>query len=170
TVWVAFTPANLVNGCMKMIPGSQKRQVPHRDTFDEHNLLTRGQEIAVEVDETEAVPIELKPGQASLHHVLMWHGSAPNRSGDRRIGFAIRYVPTYVRQLAGETDGAMLVRGVDAFHHFAPERPPAADLDAAARAHHAEAVGRSAKLLYRGTESSASPDPPIALRWARTRR
>ena len=66
------------------------------------------------------------------------------------IGFAIRYIPTYVKQLAGAVDGAMLVRGVDDYHHFVPEHTPASDLAPTARAHHAEAVARSAKILYRG--------------------
>ena len=87
----------------------------------------------------------------SLHHVRMIHGSPANRSDDRRVGFAIRYIPTSVRQLAGDGDSAMLVRGVDDYHHFAPERPPAADLAPEARAHHAAVVAQSAKILYRGT-------------------
>ena len=151
TVWVAFTPADLVNGCMKMIPGSHKRQVSHRDTFDKHNLLTRGQEIAVRVNEDEAVAIELKPGQASLHHVLMWHGSAPNRSANRRIGFAIRYVPTYVRQIAGASDSATLVRGRDEYGNFELEPAPTADMDPAAVALHTAITERQQKVLYRGT-------------------
>ena len=70
----------------------------------------------------------------SLHHVKLIHGSGPNRADDRRIGFAIRYVPTYVRQTAGAEDSAMLVRGVDVHHNFLEETPPAADLDEAALA------------------------------------
>ena len=58
------------------------------------------------------------------------HGSPPNPSNDRRIGFAIRYIPTSVRQLAGE-DSATLVRGVDTYHHFEPEPRPARDMDPA---------------------------------------
>jgi hypothetical protein len=73
------------------------------------------------------------------------------RSGDRRIGFAIRYIAPHVRQLAGDDDSAMLVRGVDEHHHFAPEPAPAFDLAPEARAHHAESVARSARILYRGT-------------------
>ncbi len=71
-------------------------QIPHRDTFAQDNLLTRGQEIMVEVDESGAVPLVLRPGEMSLHHVRLVHGSPPNPSGDRRIGFAIRYVRTRV--------------------------------------------------------------------------
>ncbi|HEV7602187.1 MAG TPA: phytanoyl-CoA dioxygenase family protein, partial [Bradyrhizobium sp.] len=74
TAWIAMSPANKVSGCMKFIAGTHKQQVQHEDTFDQNNLLTRGQEIAVKVDEKKAVYVELEPGQASLHHVLLFHG------------------------------------------------------------------------------------------------
>jgi non-heme Fe2+,alpha-ketoglutarate-dependent halogenase len=151
TAWLAFTDATVENGAMRMVPGSHGEQLVHRDTFAPHNLLSRGQEIAVEVDEARGVDVLLRAGEMSLHHVRMVHGSPANRSDDRRIGFAIRYIPTYVKQLAGAADGAMLVRGVDDDHHFVAERAPAADLSSEARAHHAESVARSAKILYRRT-------------------
>ena len=65
----------------------------------------------------------------SLHHVLMFHSSPPNRSHDRRIGFAIRYLPTRVRQVAGSGDSALLVRGIDTYRHFEAEVLPARDLE-----------------------------------------
>jgi len=151
TAWVAITDATVDNGAMRMVPGSHGEQLAHRDTFAANNLLSRGQEIEVEVDDARGVDVVLRAGQMSLHHVRMVHGSPPNRSDDRRIGFAIRYIPTHVRQLAGDTDGAMLVRGVDDHRYYVPERPPAADLSPEARAHHAESVARSARILYRGT-------------------
>jgi chlorinating enzyme len=151
TAWVAFTDATVENGAMRMVPGSHGEQLAHRDTFAPHNLLSRGQEIAVEVDDAHGVDVVLRAGEMSLHHVRMVHGSPANRSGDRRIGFAIRYIPTHVRQIAGGEDGAMLVRGVDDYHHFAPERAPTSDLAPEARAHHAESVARSGRILYRGT-------------------
>jgi ectoine hydroxylase-related dioxygenase (phytanoyl-CoA dioxygenase family) len=146
-----MTPADLQNGCMKFMPGSHREQVVHRDTFDQHNLLTRGQEVEVAVDESLAACVELKPGQASLHHVMLVHGSAPNRSGDRRIGFAIRYIPTRIRQVAGMTDSATLVRGTDAYGNFEHEPRPLTDCDAAALAAHAAVTERQQKVLYRGT-------------------
>jgi non-haem Fe2+, alpha-ketoglutarate-dependent halogenase len=75
TAWIAISPANKISGCIKFIAGTHRQQVQHADTFDRNNLLTRGQEIAVDVDEAKAVYVELKPGQASLHHVLLFHGS-----------------------------------------------------------------------------------------------
>jgi len=151
TLWLAFTPANLENGCMKFLPGSQNTQVAHTDTFHKDNLLTRGQEIAVEVDDSQGVYGVLAPGQASLHHVLLVHGSAPNRSQDRRIGLAIRYIPTYVKQAVGVQDSATLVRGTDTFGHFEHEPRPIADRDPAALEFHAGVVRRQAQVLYRGT-------------------
>lgn len=58
-------------------------QLAHRDTFAPNNLLSRGQEISVEVDEREAVALELRVGEMSLHHVRLIHGSDPTR---RTIG------------------------------------------------------------------------------------
>jgi hypothetical protein len=121
---VAFTEAVEANGAMEYIPGSHKfDQIPHRDTFAKNNLLTRGQEVMVEVDHSRRQIITLRPGEMSLHHVRLVHGSPPNPSNDRRIGFAIRYIPTSVAQLAGE-DSATLVRGEDRYHHFALEPEP----------------------------------------------
>ncbi|MSP05626.1 MAG: phytanoyl-CoA dioxygenase [Acetobacteraceae bacterium] len=151
TVWLALTPANDINGAMKFLPGTQHEQLGHQDTFHQDNLLSRGQELAVEVNEEESVLVTLEPGQASLHHVMLFHGSAPNRSADRRIGLAIRYIPTYVRQIAGVRDAATLVRGVDRYKHFDAEPAPDFDLAPDAVARHAAIVGQQAQILYRGT-------------------
>jgi non-haem Fe2+, alpha-ketoglutarate-dependent halogenase len=152
TAWVAFTDATPENGYMQFIPGTHKvEQLPHLDTFHRDNLLSRGQEIAVEVDRSKAVGIALRAGEMSLHHIKLVHGSEPNRSADRRIGLAIRYIPTYVRQTKVR-DAAMLVRGTDKYGHFDPEPRPRVDLDAAALAAHAESVGRQVKALYQGTD------------------
>jgi len=159
TAWIALTPSNASNGAMGYIPGTHTRdQIPHRDTFAKDNLLTRGQEVAVEVDPAQAVTIELAPGEMSLHHVRLVHGSPPNPSGDRRIGFAIRYIPTSVRQVAGE-DSATLVRGVDNYHHFEHEPRPARDMDPEFVALHKAIAERNARILYRGTDVKSYNDP-----------
>jgi non-haem Fe2+, alpha-ketoglutarate-dependent halogenase len=151
TAWVALTPSNEANGAMRVIPGTHKmEQIPHRDTFQPHNLLTRGQEIAVTVDEGRAHTIELQPGEMSLHHVRLVHGSPANASAARRIGFAIRYIPTRVRQLQG-SDSATLVRGEDRFRTFEHEPRPARDLDPALVEVHRQVTARNARILYSGT-------------------
>ena len=159
TAWVALTPSNLDNGAMAVIPKSHTiDQIPHRDTFDRHNLLTRGQEVAVEVDEREAVPLVLRPGEMSLHHVRLVHGSPPNPSPDRRIGFAIRYIPTSIYQLEG-TDSATLVRGADRYGNFELEPRPERDMQDDMLALHRRLTERAARILYRGTGVDNFNDP-----------
>ena len=119
TAWLALSPANTASGCMRFLPGSHhQHQVPHNDSFDENNLLSRGQEVAVEVDDAEGVNIELTPGQASLHHGHLFHASGPNTTGDRRIGAAIRYIRPSMRQTSGDKALVALVNGHDAYNHF----------------------------------------------------
>lgn len=155
TAWIALSPANLESGCMKFVPGSQTQDhLQHVDTFHKNNLLSRGQEIAVKIDQELTVDCILNPGEMSLHHVKVVHGSEPNRSNNRRIGLAIRYIPTDVRQLKVR-DSATLVRGVDRDGNFDLEPRPKRDLDDAALAAHADAVGRQVKALYSGTDKQA---------------
>src|SRR5271163_864975 len=152
TAWVAFSDSVVANGAMRVIPGSHlMEQLEHRDTFAPDNLLSRGQEISVQVDEREAVALELRAGEMSLHHVRLIHGSDPNPSDTRRIGFAIRYIPTYVRQSVGGTDHATLVRGTDRHHNFAAEQPPEYDMAPEAIAFHTAVSGAHAQILMRDT-------------------
>lgn len=154
TAWLAMSDAPVESGAMKFLPGSHKQQqIPHVDTFHEHNLLTRGQEIAVEVDERQAVDVPLEAGEISLHHILAVHGSKPNTTDDRRIGLAIRYIPTHVRQVKLR-DSATLVRGEDRYGHFDLMPAPKADLDAEALAAHEDAMSRVVAALYQGTDKT----------------
>jgi len=124
TAWVALTAATPANGCMRFIPGSHQREiVGHRDTFDETNMLSRGQEISVDVNEAEAVDAVLQPGEMSLHHGHLFHASNPNTSTGRRIGLVIRYVTPAMKQVSGRSTFAHLVAGEDRFGHFELLRP-----------------------------------------------
>lgn len=119
TCWVALSSANADSGCMKFVAGSHKQRiVPHIDTYGDDNLLSRGQEIAVEVDEADATLVELEPGQASMHHGHLFHASGPNVSNDRRIGVAIRYIQTSMKQDSGDRPLVSLASGVDRFGNF----------------------------------------------------
>ncbi|MGJ8627915.1 MAG: phytanoyl-CoA dioxygenase family protein [Sulfitobacter sp.] len=119
TCWFALSDASVESGCMKFVPGSHKKRiVAHVDTFSENNLLSRGQEIAVDVDENDAVHAALKPGQASMHHGHLFHASGPNTTDDRRIGAAIRYIRPEMKQENGTKSLVALVAGQDGFGHF----------------------------------------------------
>ena len=125
TVWVALSSANRESGCMKFVAGSHKQRiVQHVDTYAEDNLLSRGQEIAVDVNEADAVYAELKPGQASMHHGHLFHSSGPNTTDDRRIGSAIRYIKPSMKQESGDRPLVALASGVDRFRNFSTAATP----------------------------------------------
>jgi ectoine hydroxylase-related dioxygenase (phytanoyl-CoA dioxygenase family) len=129
TAWVALTPATVENGCMRFLPGSHKHDlVAHVDSFAQDNLLTRGQEIAVKVDEANAVDVVMRAGQASFHHGHMYHASGPNRTSARRVATAIRYVATSMKQKSGDKLLVSHVSGNDRYGHFNVVPSPAGRL------------------------------------------
>jgi ectoine hydroxylase-related dioxygenase (phytanoyl-CoA dioxygenase family) len=142
TAWIALSRSFAGNGAMQVVPGTHTGgQLPHVDTFDEANALARGQEIAVEVDDEDVVTLELEPGEMSLHHIGVVHGSQPNGSDEPRIGFAVRFIAAEVRQ-EGEATIAMLARGEDRYGNFELLDPPTSS-DAG------EIEGRRAKVVAR---------------------
>ena len=118
TAWLALSPVTPESGCMRFLAGSHTAVAEHNDAADTDNMLSRGQAIAVEVDEQKAVDVVLTAGQMSLHHGRTFHASRPNRSQDRRIGLAIRYITPAVRQTRLTRDFAMLARGKDSCGNF----------------------------------------------------
>lgn len=153
TAWLALSPATIESGCMRILPGSHKGEIlPHRDEFKEHNLLSRGQEIAVPVDESKAVSMELAAGQISLHNVRLAHASTPNRSGDRRIGLSMHYIPTSTRQIARDWDSATLVRGEDRYDHFTATPRPTRDLEEEAIKFHQRATDAFRAIVFKDAE------------------
>ena len=102
TPWIALSPSNLETGCMTMILGSHKQEIrKHEDTFAEHNILTRGQ-IIPDVDESKGVDLILEPGEMSIHNGAIIHGSKPNKSQQRRIGFSLQsYMSPAIEQVMG---------------------------------------------------------------------
>lgn len=152
TPWIALSPSSLESGCMSMIPGSHRRQIQrHDETFDENNILTRGQSIHG-IDESNAVDLILRPGQMSVHHAKVIHGSKPNLSQQRRIGYALQsYMAPPARQVLGENYW-LPVRGQD-WHDASPRLTrPLADMDADGVANRQLANENWASILYQGAE------------------
>ena len=153
TAWLALSPATLESGCMRVLPGSHRGDLLlHKDKYQSDNLLTRGQEIAVEVDEAKTVAMPLSPGEISLHNVRLAHASGPNRSTDRRIGLSLHYMPTCTRQIVGKWDTAALVRGEDQFGHFTLTPRPAHDLDPATVLFHEKATNAMREIVFKDAE------------------
>jgi non-heme Fe2+,alpha-ketoglutarate-dependent halogenase len=140
TAWVALTPATPENGCMRYAPANHHGRIAHVERPDPDNILSRGQELAVAVDEATAVDVALAPGEVAFHHGLAPHASGPNRTDAPRIGFAIRYASTAVQQSAGPPISARLARGTDRHGHFRLETGPDRAGSSASRAEHLRAL------------------------------
>ena len=142
---------------MEVVPGSHRLgQLPHAEMQDPENLLSRGQELAVDVDRSKTAYMPVKAGQFSLHHTHLVHNSRPNRSNDRRIGLGISYIPTWARCTSATRVTAMLVRGEDKYGHFDDERRPTQEAGAEERAFHAEAVARFRAMNASETENKVA--------------
>ncbi|MDX6249953.1 MAG: hypothetical protein QOF10_3313 [Kribbellaceae bacterium] len=96
TLWLAVDHSTPQNGCVRVVPGSHLGPTAElRDNLDVASVL--GKEIAVEVDESQAVGMVLAPGDVEVHHPNIVHGSTANTSPNRRCGLTIRYIPTSTR-------------------------------------------------------------------------
>lgn len=156
SAWLALSPVTVANGCMRFVPGSHRRSIEtHVDTFAGDNQLSRGQELAVEVDEADAVPVTLAPGELSLHHGRLFHASGANRTDGWRIGITLIYVTPAMRQVVASKDYAQLVRGRDPCGHFGPVPRPRFDFDPICIEAHAALARAKSEALYQGADRGA---------------
>ncbi len=126
TAWIALSPATVESGCMDLVKGSHKNAIlPHTDTHAKNNMLSRGQEVDVDVSDDDKTAVVLQPGEMSLHHGQTIHGSKPNTSNDRRIGFAIRYINPQAVQQSDIREYAVLARGMNSTQSFIHHAKPA---------------------------------------------
>jgi non-heme Fe2+,alpha-ketoglutarate-dependent halogenase len=154
TVWTAFTEANEENGCLQFIPGTQETmfydEMKGMHLHYESDAINRREKDGVKrgffgydyrqlqldpdwkPDESKAVSMVMRPGQAILFWSTLMHSSFPNNSktNEMRLAFASRYVPTSVR-IYPDTDiveeyggsvsldkyGAVLVAGKNEYTH-----------------------------------------------------
>ena len=87
--WLTFDDVTIDSGCMWVIPGGHRSMVEHR-------AIEGGLEISG-VDESAAVPVELKAGQCMFHHGLMPHRTLENRSERHRCALAMHFMDANVR-------------------------------------------------------------------------
>jgi non-heme Fe2+,alpha-ketoglutarate-dependent halogenase len=119
TVWTAFTEANEDTGCLQFIPGTHRTMFydetkrmhydPGQINQADKDGVRRGffgydyRELQIDPDwkpdESRAVSMVMRPGEAILFWSTLMHASLPHngKSEEMRLGFAARYVPTKVR-------------------------------------------------------------------------
>jgi phytanoyl-CoA hydroxylase len=114
---VALDDCTLENGCLMVVPGSH-----HGPILDHHqDGVFAG---AIDPDDpranlSRAVPVIVRAGGMSIHHVRLLHGSAPNRSAMPRRLLLLQYAAVDAWPLMGTSDWAAyndrIVRGAPTF-------------------------------------------------------
>lgn len=136
--WVALDDSTIETGCLEVIPGSHKSEIVRHELKGAAGNVLRANQVIPQhlVDETSAVPIQQPAGTVSFHDARLFHASRPNRSGRRRCGVQLGYVPTSVRESADFVDQprpekwswhpfpSVLVRGTDRYGHLSYRTAP----------------------------------------------
>ncbi|MEX2535024.1 MAG: phytanoyl-CoA dioxygenase family protein [Trueperaceae bacterium] len=112
TLWLSLDEVDQENGCLRMIPGTQKLDIQAtHERKDVDNVLGAEMDLS-QVDEDRAVDVVLRPGDVEIHHPNLIHGSHANTSSRWRRGLTIRYIPTSTRILSDKPfPSAFLLRG-----------------------------------------------------------
>ncbi len=141
SAWIALTESTVENGCLRVLPGTHTRRFAHIEELHKNNILSKGLTVAETLDVECAVDVVLHAGEMSFHHADIVHGSKPNTSAGPRIGFAVRYVASGVRQEKPHHP-VILARGQDLDHDYVIHEKPSADLEQGLVAHRKFEAGR----------------------------
>jgi len=125
TAWIAIYDTDTTNGCMQVIPGTQNKLLKHggeQTDTDVLNLVLS----ANEINPDDAVDIDLKAGEMSLHTDALVHGSGANNSDQMRCGMTMRVSsPDVIADLKKWPHFRWIqLRGTDPYNHNPKITPP----------------------------------------------
>jgi ectoine hydroxylase-related dioxygenase (phytanoyl-CoA dioxygenase family) len=109
-VGVVIDDMSIENGCLMVVPGSHKGPI-----YDHHqDGVFVGAVTDPNFNPDNAVPVEVKAGGISIHHVRTLHGSAPNTSNKPRRLLLYQYYAVDAWPLSGadwNTFKTLVLRG-----------------------------------------------------------
>lgn len=133
SAWIAVDPATVENSCVRIIPGSHRRIVPHIASRDGMAFGEEADPAAVDraIATSGIVDMELAPGEFFLFNERLLHQSEPNRSNRRRMGLTMRVTVPFVKVFHGQGPlfaghKNMVVRGQDRMGFNELAQPPRA--------------------------------------------
>tara|TARA_A100001015_G_C15034020_1_gene734913 strand:+ start:1513 stop:2313 length:801 start_codon:yes stop_codon:yes gene_type:complete len=128
TAWIALTDVEENQGPVCYWSKTHKKgDIPFENINNKNNLLKTGQTSKIDFHNYKKNKVLLKSGQMSMHHLMVVHGSEKNTSNRDRVGVAIRYMSTNVKNTKMKKS-AMLVSGADEFNNWFHETEPVNDL------------------------------------------
>lgn len=118
TAWISLARSFRENGCLQVVLEEDRAQ----STLGNPAEAQRDR-AGPGVLEDRVTNVELDPGEMSLHDIDVYHGSGPNLSGEKRVGFAVRFITPEARALSGKPR-VLLARGEAAAQSFELAEPP----------------------------------------------
>ena len=97
SVWLAGTASKKENACMRVVPGSQNKRLLKPSDMMKMDAEKYVLDLAIypdQINDSNAIDIELEPGDISIHNPFIVHGSNANISKFWRIGLTLRFIPT----------------------------------------------------------------------------
>ncbi len=122
SAWIAVDRTTRENGCMQVLPGSHKRLYPHISVPDA-KVFGKGVDPST-FNASEAVDLELKPGEFIFFNESTLHYSPPNRSETRRFGITPRLTVPFVDVGRREEIDVLMVKGEDYMGFYNVIEPP----------------------------------------------
>ena len=108
SAWIAIDESTVENSCLQVIPGSHRRTLPHVRATEDMGFAEMGD--LDYLDLSQAVDLEMRPGEFILFNERTVHHSESNRSQKRRIGLAVRVVVPIVSVLKYDAPEHALVQ------------------------------------------------------------
>jgi len=125
SLWVALDDASLQNGCLHMVPGSHAAILAEGEegAFAETKISKNVGAMMTDdhpasIGHLDAVPIEYRAGDASIHNGLTAHGAGPNMTPRARRAMTLQMMPagatfSGTRNILGDERFAALTPGDD---------------------------------------------------------
>lgn len=162
-VWLGLTAATVENGCLRVVPRSHRfgllehesnpdlDPLPGVDTSAQaqswswlHRDELSGRITRVPAELNSRCDLVMRPGEMSIHHPVILHGSNPNLSPESRIGLSASYSTP---ELYDDDRAVVWVRndGPTDQHHFEViDKPPTATFEEAVAAY----CGSDRQILF----------------------
>lgn len=94
TLWLAVDASTRENGCLRVIPSTHKLPLQKIIVRNDIPNMLSSMVDDNSFDPAEAVDIILQPGDVSVHHPHLIHGSEANTSNKRRCGLDLGFMST----------------------------------------------------------------------------
>ncbi len=152
-IWLGLTAATVENGCLRVVPRSHRHGLLQHDSspdleplpgstsapveswFRKHGDELSGRITRVPPDSDSGFDLVMPPGEMSIHHPALLHGSNSNLSTECRIGLSASYS---IPELYNGRRAVVWVRGDGPrdHHHFEViDKPPMVTFEEAVAAY-----------------------------------